>query len=407
MSYKHRVHVSELPTSLVPPVRVTTGMPFVVGVAPGKSGQAAPVNEPRLIFSYQEFVDVFGWNDATETWTLCEFAKVYFGLYKVCPMVCVNVFDPAVHKAEDTPDVSKVEAADIIGGIDPDTGKKTGLELISEVFPRFRLVVGSVLCPKYSTDATVAVTMAAKVRAINGLFRAQALVDVPETVTRYTDVPGYKEQNNLTDEHLVVCWPRLKYGDDKHWMSSHLAGLMSQVDAEHSDVPYKSPSNERYAAVGAVCGNDEVYLGVDESEYLNGQGIVTALNFIGGWRCWGNRTGCYPATTDVKDAFIPVRRTFNWIANTLILTAWQFLDQPIRRRLIDTVVDSFNVWLNGLQAREIILGGRAAFIETENPSTDVMDGIVRFHVWVTPPSPAREIEFITEYDPSYLGNLYK
>ncbi len=229
------IEAFKLPTSLVPPVRVSTGLPFVVGVAPGRnsvSDHPAPVNEPRLIYSYKEFVDVFGWDDDTGKWTLCEFAKVYFGLYNVCPIVFVNVFDPAVHKTGDTPDVSKVESADIIGGIDPDTGKKTGLELISEVFPRFRLVVGSVVCPGYSIDPTVAVTMSAKARAINGLFRAQAIVDVPETVDKYSDVPGYTEANNLTDEHMVVCWPRLKYGDSKHWMSSHVAGLMSAVDGE-------------------------------------------------------------------------------------------------------------------------------------------------------------------------------
>lgn len=97
---------------------------------------------------------------------------------------------------------------------------------------------------------------------------------------------------------------------------------------------------------------------------------------------------------------------FNWIGNTLILSAWQKVDAPIRKRLIDTIVDSFNWWLNGLQGREIILGGRVAFLEEENPVTDLMDGIVRFHVYVTPPSPARELDFITEYDPGYLDTLF-
>ncbi len=396
-AYKHRVHVTEQPTSLVPPVRVSTGLPFVVGTAPVTEGITPPVNEPRLIYSFKEFVDTFGWTEDTASSGLCEFARVYFGLYNVCPAVFVNVQAAGSEPAT---------AQDIIGGIDPSTGKKTGLELISEVFPRFRLVVGSVVCPGFSSDATVAVAMGAKASMINGLFRAQALVDAPVTLSRYSDVPAWKEQSNLTDEHIMVCWPKLKYGDTSHWMSSHLAGLLSWVDAQHSGMPYKSPSNERFLAVGAVAGEKEVFLGPDEAEYLNGQGIVTALNFIGGWRCWGNRTSCYPGTTDVKDAFIPIRRTFNWVANTLVLTAWQFLDRPIRRRLIDTVIDSFNVWLNGLQGREIILGGRVAFLETENPTTDLMDGIIRFHVWVTPPSPAREIEFITEYDPAYIGGLF-
>lgn len=36
-----------------------------------------------------------------------------------------------------------------------------------------------------------------------------------------------------------------------------------------------------------------------------------------------------------------------------------------------------------------------------------MDGIARFHVYVTPPSPNREIDFILEYDASYLSTLFE
>ena len=42
----------------------------------------------------------------------------------------------------------------------------------------------------------------------------------------------------------------------------------------------------------------------------------------------------------------------------------------------------------------------------ENPTTDLIDGIIRFHVYVTPPAPAREIDFIVEYDPQYLETLF-
>lgn len=406
MTYKHGVFVTEQPTALLPPVRVSTGLPFVLGTAVGPTEGDLPINEPKLIYSYKEFVEVFGWDDDLAKYTLCEFAKVYFGLYNVAPVVFVNVYDPATHKTGEVPDPAVVTSTDIIGGVDAGTGKKTGLELIGEVFPRFRLVVGSVVAPGFSNDATTAITMGTKAGLINGMFKAMAIVDVPETVTKYSDVPSYKETNNLTDEHIIVCWPKLKYGDGTHWMSSHVAGLISQTDGAHEDVPYKSPSNERFIVVGAAIGDKDVFLAPDEAGYLNGQGIVTALNWIGGWRCWGNRTGCYPGSTDVKDAFIPIRRMFNWISNTLVLTAWQKVDAPIRKRMIDTIVDSFNIWLNGLVGRELILGGRVAFLEEENPSTDVMDGIARFHLWVAPPSPAREIDFIVEYDPAYLAGLF-
>ena len=38
---------------------------------------------------------------------------------------------------------------------------------------------------------------------------------------------------------------------------------------------------------------------------------------------------------------------------------------------------------------------------------DLLAGIARFHVYVTPPSPNREIDFILEYDASYLSTLFE
>ncbi len=135
-------------------------------------------------------------------------------------------------------------------------------------------------------------------------------------------------------------------------------------------------------------------------------GVVTALNFIGGWKSWGNRTTAYPSNTDVKDNFINNRRMFNWVGNTLVTTFWSKIDEPTNKRLIETVVDSANIWLNGLTAKGALLGGRVEFREDENTTTELMDGIIRFHVYLTPSAPARDIEFVMEYDPGYISALF-
>jgi hypothetical protein len=304
-------------------------------------------------------------------------------------------------------DPTKVDNDDIIGGIDGVTGKPEGLELVNTVFPMFGLVPGQVVAPGWSQDPGVAAVMHAKAGNINAHFKAMALVDIDsDTVTKYTEVSASKNTNNLTDELLVVCWPKVKLGDQEFWMSSQLAGLIAQVDGKNEDIPYTSPSNKNFQMNAAVANKEEVWMGPEQAEYLNGQGVVTALNFVGGWKCWGNRTGCYPSVTDVKDAFIPIRRMFNWIGNTLTLTFWQKVDYPVNRRLIETIVDSANIWLNGLTARQFILGGRVEFQADENPVTDLMDGNIKFHVYVTPPSPAKEISFIIEYDPAYVATLF-
>ena len=35
-----------------------------------------------------------------------------------------------------------------------------------------------------------------------------------------------------------------------------------------------------------------------------------------------------------------------------------------------------------------------------------LDGKITFHVYLTPPSPAREITFKQEYDPDYISTLF-
>ena len=304
-------------------------------------------------------------------------------------------------------DSSKVTNNDIIGGIDVD-GNASGLELINSVFPKFRLVPGQILAPKYSTNPAVSAVMKAKASNINQHFRAISLDDIDtDEVKKYTDAAAWKNDNNYVSTYEITCFPKVKLGDDTFHLSTQLAGLICQTDSLNEDIPYVSPSNKSLQCNSAVLKDGkEVWLAPDQAAYLNGEGIVTALNFIGGWKAWGNRTSIYPSVTDPKDAFIPLRRMFNWIGNTLTLTFWQKVDFPINRRLVETILDSANIWLNGLSARQFILGGRIEFREDENPTTDLMDGIIRFHVYVTPPTPAREIDFILEYDPEYLKTLF-
>lgn len=317
--------------------------------------------------------------------------------------------DTDVNFAANKLDPSAVTDADIIGGI-TSAGVRSGFELVEEVFPRFRVVPGTLVCPWRSQSASVAAVMAAKATKINEVFAAgAALIDAPTSGDQavYSGVAAWKNTNNVMNKKQVVCWPRLNNDGVIVAMSTQLAGLIQKVDGENEGVPYVSPSNNNFVCTGTCLENgNEVFLTQVEAANLNGNGVVTALNFIGGWKCWGNRTAIYPANTDPKDSFIPVARMFTWVANTLVQNYWSRLDFPITRRQIDTILDSVNLWLNGMAARQYILGGRVEFMDTENSTLDLMDGILRFHVFLTPPSPNREIDFILEYDPEYLSTLF-
>ncbi|MDR7318915.1 phage tail sheath family protein [Brevibacillus nitrificans] len=303
-------------------------------------------------------------------------------------------------------DPSTVDASDIIGGVDVN-GKLTGLELIKQVFPRFGLVPGLILAPGFSEDPLVAAVMTAKASNINGVFNALALTDIPtDVVKQYADVPAWKNGNNYTSPRQLPCWPMVSLGGVKYRYSTQLAGAIGATDAANNGIPFASPSNKVLKANAAVLKDGtEVFLGLEEANFLNSQGTATALNFSGGWRIWGNNTGAFPSVTDPKDSIIPVRRMFDFVTNSLILTYWQKVDEPANKRLIETVVDSVNIWLNGLTSSGYLLGGRVEFRREDNPDTELMAGNIKFRVFITPPSPAQSIEFILEYDTSYLATL--
>jgi phage tail sheath protein FI len=435
-----------------------------------KAETPATVGIPKVCTTFAEFVEAFGWSEDWETYPLCEFAYSHFKLFGMQPAIFVNLLDPSTMKtavaAADKTVVSKkvtltetaIDSAALVvkaagGNGDPyvkDTDysvyfngdgvmvvellpdsthySEASLNIAYDVVTPVSVTAAAVaagidkvdLCmtvlgivpdllvsPKFSKDVVVAAVMAAKTENINGMFRAKALIDLDtSTVTTYSAAIQAKNSNNFTDENEIVCWPMVKLGDYKFHMSTQLAGLMAAVDDENG-APFASPSNNSMQCNALILADGtEVVLNLDQANQLNSNGIVTVLNFMGGFKAWGNYTACYPTNTDVKDYFIPVSRMFDWVANTLIMTFWNQLDTPMTRRMVDSIVDTANIWLNGLTGSGYILGGRCEMLESENPVTSLMAGIVKFHIYITPPSPAQEIDFTLEYDVSYLEEAF-
>lgn len=311
------------------------------------------------------------------------------------------------------PSAASITAADVIGGIDILTGERKGLEVIDDVFQQTGVVPGVIICPKFSKDPTVAAVMEAKCESINGCFACTCLIDVDtDTVKVAADVPEWKNSNNISfpRQECLFGMPALKGTDvtKKYNFASQQGPLIQHTDAYRGNgLPYHSPSNKNLR-MNALLNNDdeEIAMHLLDANYLNSQGVVTALNFIGGWRSWGNRTAAYPANSDVKDMFIPVRRMFDYIGNTIVLTLWQKVDEPGNRRLIDAIVNSLQLWLDGLAATQALLGARVEFRHDENPTTELLNGHYVFHVFIAVPTPAEWLDFRIEYFIPFTENLF-
>ena len=303
-------------------------------------------------------------------------------------------------------DPSKVTYQDIIGGVDIATGKETGLEVIRQIYPKLGMTPGILVAPRFSMNANVSAALQAKTKEINGVFRAVTVIDIDSTAegaTKYTDVKQQKEKQTVTDPHAYAVWGYGKVGDVVYSGSTLAASLTAYTDAVNDDTPNVSPSNKTIN-ISASCLEDgtEVLLDRDQANTVNSFGVATWLN-MSGFRLWGNNTVAYPGTTDPKDRWFSIRRFLNWAGNTFILTYSQRVDSPMNRQLIEAIVDSENVRGNSFVARGICARYQIAYNEDENPTTELLNGHIVFHQYMTPYPPAEHIEDIIEYDPDALA----
>lgn len=494
-TYKHGVYVREQATSLLTPVRGTSGLQVIFGTAPVAFAEdLSTCLEPKLCYTYEEAVKALGYSDDWGSYTLCQSMDACFRVHNVAPVVFVNVYDPTksgnstavaqaempvynhkcvisatavsqqaagttpvygvipstvVVKASTSGDAlvlgtdytlsqdsggyttitllsdgsaysatslyvacsvmkpSAVTKTDIIGGYDSGTGKRTGLELVHEIYPRFGLTPGLLLAPGWSDTAEVVAALEARCEGISGVYQCEAIADVPTSGSNaaavYTAVKTAKDALGMDNPHLIACWPKAAVGSKIYCLSALLGALCAQTDAENGDVPARSPSNLSLGATRmCLADGSEVVLTQDQANLVNSFGVVTGLAH-GSIRSWGNRTACYPETTDPKDMWINARRLFTWLSNTLILTYFQKVDDIMNFRLIESIVDSFNVAGNSYVANGYCAVCKARYDADDNPTTELLDGHITFRIDFAPYTPAEQIEFVLTYDTNAIA----
>lgn len=303
----------------------------------------------------------------------------------------------------DSIDPSKVTKEDIIGGYDVRTGEESGFEVIRQVYPRTGMVPAFLLAPGWSHIPEVGAVMLAKSRYINGVFKAECLLDLPTEETRlYTDVSQVKEKTGYQDEQGIVLWPMVEAGGRKMYYSAMFGAMAAYTDAANDNVPSLYLSNKLLAVDKAVLADGtEVFMDREQANTLNGVGVVTLIS-EGSWKAWGNNTSVYPEGKDIKDRWIACRRMFSWMANSLITTYSEKVDSPANFRLIESIVDSENIRLNSYISAGKLAGGRIEYKEDENSVENVLEGQVIFHIYMAAFTPAEDIVFILKFDPELL-----
>lgn len=279
---------------------------------------------------------------------------------------------------------------------------------LREVYPRFGMTPGLLLAPGYSKDPNVAAVMQGACENINGVYSCECILDVDcgaSGARTYDAVKQVKENKGLTSPHAYAYWPMAQVGNYRLSLSAIMGALTAATDAANGDVPSLSPSNKSLPGVTGLCLEDgtEVILDQAQANVVNSAGIGTVLN-LNGFKAWGNNTCAYPSTTDPKDRWIAVRRFFTWRSNSLIQTYFERVDSPANYRMIEAIVDAENVNGNAYVAAGACAAYQCEFRSDENPTTQILDGTIKFHLTLAPYNPAECIEFTLEFDPTAIAS---
>lgn len=279
---------------------------------------------------------------------------------------------------------------------------------LREVYPRFGMTPGLLLSPGYSKDPNVAAVMQGACENINGVYSCECILDVDcgtSGAQTYDAVKQVKESKGLTSPHAYAYWPMAQVGNYQLSLSAIMGALTAATDAANGDVPSLSPSNKSLPGVTGLCLEDgtEVILDQAQANVVNSAGIGTVLN-LNGFKAWGNNTCAYPSTADPKDRWIAVRRFFTWRSNSLIQTYFERVDSPANYRMIEAIVDAENVNGNAYVAAGACAAYQCEFRSDENPTTQILDGTIKFHLTLAPYNPAECIEFTLEFDPTAIAS---
>lgn len=307
-------------------------------------------------------------------------------------------------------DPTKIKAGDIIGGIDED-GDRTGFSLLESCYQLFGYDPKILIAPGYCTQLSVASEMVAQAEKL----QAMALIDAPIGTTYQEAITGRGPKGTINfsfaSERAVLCYPHMKVysseldGDVLEPFSQRLAGVMCVTDNDQGY--WKSPSNE---AIQGITGVElSLTAKIDDAQsqvnLLNEKGIVTVYNSYGsGFKVWGNRSSAYPNETD-WETFICVRRTKDIIDESIRYSSAQFIDRPIDKALIDTILESVNQFFRKLQGDGAIMGGLAWFDQNRNPDTKIKAGHLLIQYKFTPKPPLERLTYESELTGEYLITL--
>lgn len=102
MSYKHGIFANEKGTVFPQTNSTRYGVQVVFGTAPVHLSRSPydVTNVPIMASNIEEVTDILGFSEDWEAYTLCQSMYASHSVFKINPVIYINVLDPKVHKKE-------------------------------------------------------------------------------------------------------------------------------------------------------------------------------------------------------------------------------------------------------------------------------------------------------------------
>ncbi len=468
MSYKHGIYGERISSKET--IFNSKNVPVYVGVAPVHRVNGA-VNKPILIKSVDEAIEKLGYksDDDFSKFSLSAAVFGHFenGIKPVGPIVVINVLNPEGISASGTVDiingigiikedvvngsltvdgkvkdidykteyteegylkvigitltngienityskidVSAITETEIVGTYNADTGIRTGIQAIDDVYEELNLIPSIISAPGYNHKPKVEQALVTKTSKISDRWEVICFTDIdPDAADTLNKAFEWKKTNKYNSFAEKTCWPKGVIGNKEVWMSVCAIVAKLQTDIGNNDIPYETPSNKPIDITGMVANKKSIKLSLKTANELNEKGITTALFSGGKYVLWGPHMANYEygVTNKLEEIFDVNIMMSKYLLNDFHARNMGIIDSPMTRNDIDALINSEQMILNSLVSDGKILYGEIKFIPTENPKTDVLSGDFKFDTLVTNTPPSKSITNRVQYTSLGINTLY-
>lgn len=308
----------------------------------------------------------------------------------------------------DEVDLERITADDIVGGVSAN-GEYTGLGALKLLYQEQYQVCNLLAAPGWSDDPKVYNALISAAQKINGHWDAFVCADIPlmdsgsSAVDTITKAVAWKKTNGYDNERSKVCWPMTMDNTGQIFHLSTLAMVeLMRADYSHNSVPMETCGNKEIQGIKQYFGATSKNRGFDQQDALDltSNGIMTTIAWGGNWVLWGDHTAAYAygADVDARAIFdVSIRMLFH-ITNSFQREWSPSIDKPMTLQLRDRILNREQEKLDALVALGALLGEPTVlFLESENSTTDMMNGDFRWDIAATPTPPLKSATVYVSY----------